>query len=121
MDRKVKFSVWYLLIAFWAIILLQEAYFLAQHLDEIPYSQFKQWIAEGKVAEVAITPTTIHGKLKPANEREAPRLFKVVRVEDPDLVRLMEQHQVKFAGVVESTLWRDVGPLDGRRSSTSQR
>src|SRR2546425_983398 len=108
MDRKVKFSVWYLLIAFWAIILLQEAYFLAQHLDEIPYSQFKQWVAEGKVAEVAITPTTIHGKLKPANERETPRLFKVVRVEDPDLVRLMEKHQVKFAGVVESTLWRDV-------------
>jgi cell division protease FtsH len=108
MDTKVKFSVWYLLIAFWAIILLQEAYFLVQHLDEIPYSQFKQWVVEGKVAEVAITPTTIHGKLKPANERETPRLFKVVRVEDPDLVRLMEQRQVKFAGVVESTLWRDV-------------
>jgi len=108
MDKKTKFSFWYIIIAFWALILLQEVYFAFRHLDEIPYSQFKSLVAQDKVAEVAITPTTIRGKLKPEKENEPPRLFLTVRIEDPDLVKLMEQHHVNFTGVIESTFWRDV-------------
>src|SRR5438132_845019 len=108
MDKKTKFSVWYIIIAFWVLILLQDVYLMFRHLDEIPYSQFKTLVTQDKVAEVAITPTTIRGQLKPEKEKESPRLFQTVRIEDPDLVKLMEQHQVKFTGVVESTFWRDV-------------
>ena len=55
MTKKLKFSIWYIVVAFWALILFQEAYLMFQHLDEIPYSQFKDWVAPDKVAEVAIT------------------------------------------------------------------
>ena len=108
MDKKLKFSVWYIIIAFWAIILLQDAYLVFRHLDEIPYSEFKSLVAQGKVTEVVLTPAVINGKLKPEKDNDPPRLFQTVRVEDPDLVKDLEQHHVKFTGMVQSTFWKDL-------------
>ncbi len=107
-QKRTQFSIVYILLAFWAIILLQEAYFAFQHLDEVPYSQFKTWVTQGKVDEVAITDQTIQGKLKSDEEGEPPRWFQAVRVQDPNLVELLEKHGVSYAGVVVSTLWKDV-------------
>ena len=39
---------------------------------------------------------------------ESSQWCQPVRVDDPDLVRLLEEKQVEFAGVVISTLWKDV-------------
>lgn len=108
MDKKYRFSIWYFLFAFWLLIILQELYFASQHLDEVPYSQFKSWVLEEKVAEVAISDTKINGKLKPETEGGEPHLFQTIRVDDPDLVRLLEEKNVEFAGVIVSTLWKDV-------------
>ena len=108
MEKKHRVSLWYFIIAFWALIILQEIYVASQHMDEVPYSQFKAWVQDGKVAEVSITETIIHGKLKQDREGENTHWFQTVRVDDPDLVRLLEEKQVEFAGVVISTLWKDV-------------
>ena len=108
MEKKHRVSLWYFLIAFWALIILQEIYVASQHMDEVPYSQFKAWVQDDKVAEVSITSTIIHGKLKQDRESEASQWFQTVRVDDPDLVRLLEEKHVEFAGVVISTLWKDV-------------
>ncbi|MEJ2231577.1 MAG: ATP-dependent zinc metalloprotease FtsH [Nitrospirales bacterium] len=108
MDKKYRVSIWYFIIAFWGLIILQEMYFAAQHMDEVPYSQFKAWVQEDKVAEISITDKVIHGKLKPEKGGESPQWFQTVRVDDPDLVRLLEEKHVEFAGVVVSTLWKDV-------------
>jgi cell division protease FtsH len=77
-------------------------------MDEVPYSQFKTWVQEDKVAEISITDNVIHGKLKPEKGGESPQWFQAVRVDDPDLVRLLEEKHVEFAGVIVSTLWKDV-------------
>ena len=108
MEKKYRVSIWYFIIAFWGLIILQEMYFAAQHMDEVPYSQFKTWVQEDRVAEVAITDTIIKGKLKPEKGGESPQWFQAVRVDDPDLVRLLEEKHVEFAGVIISTLWKDV-------------
>ena len=88
--------------------MVQELYVASQHLDEVPYSQFKQWLIDGQVAEIAITETVINGKLKPERTDADPQWFKTIRVDDPDLVRLLEEKHVAFSGVIVSTLWRDV-------------
>ncbi len=103
MDPKQRqFSIWYLFIALWVLILIQT--FLPSFLNptEIPYSEFKEAVAAGKVTEVAVTPQIIHGKMK------EDKVFHTIRIEDPDLLRGLEQHQVKVTGVIESTLFRDV-------------
>jgi len=108
MDKKHHLSIWYFIIAFWILIMVQELYVASQHLDEVPYSQFKQWLIDDQVDEVAITDTVINGKLKPERTDADPQWFKTIRVDDPDLVRLLEEKNVEFAGVIVSTLWRDV-------------
>lgn len=107
-QKKAQFTIIFILLAFWALILLQEAYFAYQHMNEVPYSQFKQWVMEDKVAEVAIMEKMIQGTLKPEQEGESGRWFQTVRVEDPNLIELLEQHNVKYTGVIVSTLWKDV-------------
>jgi len=108
MDKKYRFSIWYFIFAFWILIIVQEFYLASQHLDEVPYSQFKAWLLEDKVSEVAITDTVINGKLRPDRDADAEKWFKTIRVDDPDLVRHLEEKHVKFSGVIVSTLWKDV-------------
>ncbi len=108
MEKKYRVSIWYFIIAFWGLIILQEMYFAAQHMDEVPYSQFKTWVQEDKVAEISITDKVIHGKLKSEKGGESPQWFQSVRVDDPELVKLLEEKHVEFAGVIVSTLWKDV-------------
>ena len=103
MDPKQRqFSIWYMFIALWALILLQT--FLPSFFNptEIPYSEFKESVAAGKVTEVAVSPQIIHGKLK------EDKVFHTIRIEDPDLLKNLAEHQVKVTGVIESTLFRDV-------------
>jgi len=111
MDPKQKqFSIWYVFIALWALMLFQ--IFVAPYFNpmEIPYSEFKAAVAAGKVVEISVGSAVIHGRMKPdsaASPKEG-RLFDTVRVEDPDLLRDLQAHQVKVTGVVESTFLRDL-------------
>ena len=113
-PKQKQFSVWYIFIALWGLMLFQ--LFVAPFFNptDIPYSEFKAAVSSGKVAEVSISHAVIHGRMKPeASAGAAPaekegRVFDTVRVEDPDLIRELEAHQVKVTGVIESTLLRDL-------------
>ncbi len=108
MNRKISFSIWYVILAVWAVILVHDFIHALQKVEELPYSEFKTLVAGGKVAEVAVGSQMLTGKLKSEGESKEQKLFTTVRVEDPDLVKELNAHGVKFAGVVESTFWRDV-------------
>src|SRR5881409_2164211 len=117
MDPKQKqFSIWYVFIAIWALMLFQIFVTPFFNPSEIPYSEFKAAVAADKVEEVAVSSTMIHGRMKPesatsggssSGAREG-RVFNTVRVEDPDLIRELEAHHVKVIGVIESTFLRDL-------------
>ncbi len=117
MDPKQRqFSIWYLFIALWVVLLIQIFITPFFNPSEIPYSQFKAAVRSGHVEEVSISTHVIHGKMKtdaaqttePIAPGEATRLFVTVRVEDPDLIRDLEDHGVKITGVIESTFLRDL-------------
>lgn len=108
MNRKVSFSIWYIFLAVWAVILVHDFISALQKIEELPYSEFRQLVAADKVAEVAVGSHTLTGKLKPEGEIKEQKLFSTIRVEDQDLVRELNQHKVKFVGVIETTFWRDV-------------
>jgi len=108
MNKKISFSIWYVFLAIWAIIIVHDFIYALQKIEELPYSEFRTLVANGKVAEVSIGSHTLTGKLKPEGESKEEKLFETVRVEDPDLVRDLNQHGVKFTGVIESTFWRDL-------------
>jgi cell division protease FtsH len=108
MNKKVSFSIWYVLLAIMAVTLVHDFIHAVSQPEELPYSQFKSLVAAGKVAEVAVSSHILTGKLKPDEESKTGKLFTTVRVEDPDLVRELNQHGVTFTGVIESTFWRDL-------------
>ncbi len=108
MDPKQRqFSVWYIFLALWALLLFQLFVTPIFNPIEMPYSEFKAAVRGGEVESVSLSSTAIHGKLK-AKEGEEPKRFDTVRVEDPDLIRELEKHDVEVTGVVENTFLRDL-------------
>ena len=103
MDPKQRqFSIWYMFIALWILMLIQM--FLPSFFNpaEIPYSEFKEAVAAGTVTEISVSPHVIHGKMKD------DKIFNTVRIEDPDLLKDVGQRNVKVTGVIESTIVRDL-------------
>src|SRR3989441_5277393 len=107
MDKKTKFNIWYVFIALWGVVLLHGLWVqMTQQIEEIPYSQFQTYLAEGRIEEVRISPKYIQGKLKDP-EKGHPQQFVTVRVE-PELADKLATYQVKFAGEIENTFVHDL-------------
>jgi cell division protease FtsH len=108
MEKQHKFSIWYVLLGIWVVLLIQNYLGSALAIKTIPYSEFLTLVKENKVSEVAITANQIQGKArlddKDPNKTES---FKTVRV-DPEISALLEQHHIVFKGEVESTVLRDL-------------
>lgn len=101
MENNTRFNIWYMVLAIWGVVLLQNILFNQFRATVIPYSDFIKAVAEGRVVEIAIGQDKISGKLK-AKEGEGEILFSTVRV-DSDLSQKLAGHNIKFSGQVEST------------------
>jgi len=97
--KKTHFTIWYFVVAFLIILLIQNYIMTRKTEDVIPYSEFKETLRTDKIKDLTITPESING------ERETEkgiRGFQTVRVEDPDLVKELEAHHVQYKGKVDS-------------------
>ena len=106
MDKKVTFNIWYAVAAIFGVILLQNLWMQNQHVEEVPYSDFQQFLRDGKIDNITITENYIRGALKDASESE-PRHFVTTRVE-PSLATEISKYGVTFTGAKESTFFRDL-------------
>jgi len=100
LPPKAHFSIWYFLIVFFLFILIQQ-YLLAPKVETIPYSRFKQYLAEGQVSKLTIGPDSVTGALK-GKEGKPDREFITVRVEDPNLVKELDEKKVDYSGLYQS-------------------
>jgi cell division protease FtsH len=100
MEKRHKFSVWYVLLGVWLVLLLQNYITTMFAIKTIPYSEFLKLLKENKVTEVAISADQIQGKIKDDNT-EKEQMFKTVRV-DQDTSNLLEKYNVNFKGEIES-------------------
>jgi cell division protease FtsH len=106
MEKHHKFSIWYVLLGVWAVLLIQNYLHSAFAIKTIPYSQFLNLLKQDKVTEVSITSNRIQGKMK-ADGAGGGDMFRAVRV-DPEISSLLEQYNVQFKGEIESTFLRDL-------------
>jgi cell division protease FtsH len=95
LDRRFKVTLLYVLLAAAALWWLQSS--IATQKRRIPYTEFKARARRGEVAEVQVGQTMIRGRMK----GKSGELFETVRIEDRDLIDLLEQKSVKSTGVVE--------------------
>ena len=106
MDKKEQINFWYVMVALFSILWLQNLYHEYKKVEPIPYSQFQHFLEQGQVAEIAITDLHIYGTLK-TQHADGFKDFVTTRVE-PEFAEDLEQYGVKYSGVVESTWMRDV-------------
>jgi len=108
MEKRHKFSIWYVLLGVWAVLLIQNSIASMFAISTIPYSQFLNLLKENKVTEVAITANQIQGKVKEDGLLPAKgSRFRTVRV-DPDTSKLLEQYGVTFKGEIESNFLQNL-------------
>ncbi len=102
LPPKAHFSIWYFLITILLITYLQQ-YFFSPKVETIPYSQFKQHLVAGNVTKLIIGPENINGRLK-GSEQKPEQAFTTLRVDDPNLVKELDEHKIDYSGHYESKL-----------------
>lgn len=121
MEKKTQFSIWYFLAVFFVLLLLQRFYVM-QNVQDITYSELRKLVEEKQVENLIVSSTAIRGWLKdgaaqiigdmrndPAiKERiqslhQQRRPFTTVRMEDPDLVKLLEAKGIQYRAEVANT------------------
>jgi len=106
-EKHHKFSIWYVLLGIWVVLIIQSYIASMFAAQVIPYSQFLGLLKTGKITEVAVTANQIEGKMKVEGAPNESKVFKTIRV-DPDLSNLLDQYKVIFKGEIESTFLRDL-------------
>ena len=104
MDNKHKlqtrFSFVYIIAAFFVVLLFQEFVIapLVSGEEEVPYSRFRQDLAQGLITEVTVEPERIvYTLIEAEGEAEgAGARRRVVRIEDRDLVSDLVDAGVEF-------------------------
>src|SRR5208283_2573006 len=105
-DKKTRnFTFLYFIFAFVAIIVIN-SYLSNTEVRTISYSEFKQDLAKGELADLVIGNDSIQGNLKEDDAK--PVKFTSARVDDPDLVRDLQKNNVKFSGQYENKLFKGI-------------
>src|SRR6476660_5078639 len=92
-------AVWYVLGLLFLLALAQ-AWFMAPPGRQISYSEFKQAVRAGQVAEVFVGDQTIRGTYK--RDTNGGRTFNTTRIEDPKLIEDLDAASVKYTGEMVS-------------------
>jgi cell division protease FtsH len=108
MEKHHRFSIWYVLIAIWLVLILHNIIVQFFAVERLSYSAFAKALQEGRVVEVAVTQDRIQGKLKTVKDgQNVEQVFTTVRV-DRELSELLEKHNVEFKGVIESNFLKNL-------------
>lgn len=105
-DKKTKgFTFIYFILAFFIIVIIN-SYLFTSEVKNIPYSEFKNLVEKGKIADIVIDSESIQGMLTIDGGRKTK--FLTGRVDDPDLVKDLQKSNIKFSGHYENKILRAI-------------
>ncbi len=105
-SRKQAVAIGYILAAGIGMVVLQWVLATYNTVDTIPYSEFEQLVAQGKVTEVAVGQDTIQGKLKDKLP-SGKSAFVTARVDAP-LAEKLAAKGVVVTGVPSGGLFQTI-------------
>lgn len=106
MNKKNQINFWYVIFAILGVLLVQNLYTQYNKIKPIPYSQFQTLLERGEIAEISIAQDRIYGTLSKTGA-DGLKDFVTTRVE-PALAEKLDEHQVTYAGVIQSTWISDL-------------
>jgi len=95
-KRGHKINFLYVIAAFFAVLLIQDLLYPQDHLKTIPYSEFQELVAQGKVTDLVVGATQITGTYKEPVDGTVQH-FSTNRVE-PALAQELAKTKVPFSG-----------------------
>src|SRR3990167_3154248 len=99
-------NLWLMMFALVALFWLRDIWVTSTQVQPIPYSEFLQHLKAGKLESVRIGSQFIEGSFKVPQPDGHTRIV-TTRVA-PELAKELAQYEVRFEGVVENTLLRDL-------------
>lgn len=121
MEKKTQFSIWYFILVFFVLIILQKFLFMP-NFQNITYSEFRELVQKKKVDFLIVSSESIRGKLKEGGPeiisamRQDPSIaerfkamekkgysFVTVRMDDPDLIKVLEENNIQYEARMENT------------------
>jgi cell division protease FtsH len=96
MDKKTTFNLWYLIAAVLGWLVLQGVFQEASRTEPLAYSEFQQYLRDGRIDELVVTESRIVGQIKDAQAGEPDR-FVTTRLE-PSFADELEQYGVSYRG-----------------------
>lgn len=101
MDRNQQFHLWYFVVAFFGLMLVQSWLSQAAVTQRIPYSTFLEHLEAGRIASVTVRAEQIEGRYTTPIDRNTHFVTNIVPA---DLSNRLERAQVEFDGTVQNTL-----------------
>src|SRR5262245_2587182 len=101
---QFSFPLWLLIGV--GLMLVLPSVWGTQAREQLPYSDFKTMLRQGRIAQVQIDEHTLHGTLRPISDTKKVPLqsFVTVRVEDPGLLHDLEAQGVQYRGQYDNTV-----------------
>ncbi len=96
MDKKTTFNLWYLIAAVLGWLILQGVFQEASRTEPLAYSEFQQYLRDGRIDELVVTESRIVGQIKDAQTGEPDR-FVTTRLE-PSFAEELEEYGVTYRG-----------------------
>ena len=108
MEKKMQFSLSYILMAFALFFLIQ--HWLSPQINNVSYSQFKNHVTQGKINSVVISTNLLKGYESVELSKKEPMfptaLYVTPRVDDRNLVEFLESNGVDIIAANEHTFLR---------------
>ena len=101
LDPKARVHLIYWMIAIVAFFWLQAIWSSYQNVQTVPYSQFQNYLAQGKLTDVVVGDQTLTGTLQ-APGANGKKLIVAVRV-DPQLANQLQKYGVTYSHVYQNT------------------
>ncbi|MBN1700172.1 MAG: ATP-dependent zinc metalloprotease FtsH [Spirochaetales bacterium] len=109
---QFRFSMWYFVIFFIGLFILNMLLTMPGGEDLIGFSEFKKKIEDGEIKEVRMGQTYYLGSTavgESGSERTQGEIYKTVPVDDPGLIALMDEKNVKYyAAPVQQNMIFDI-------------
>ncbi|MCC7120214.1 MAG: ATP-dependent zinc metalloprotease FtsH [Gammaproteobacteria bacterium] len=106
MRKTHQINLGYAFLAAAAVLMFQAWWQDHRAVEQIPYSEFEKLLASDAIAEVRVSERFLEGRLRSPRSDGRER-FVTTRV-DPGFAAHLREHDVVFAGEIESTLLRDL-------------
>jgi len=102
-ERKHEINIWYIVAAFFLLMLFQSWWNVWSQVETIPYSEFEEQLTAGNITEATVTETRVMGSFKTALEDGRAR-FVTARA-DPASADMLAAKRVTFSGGTDNTFF----------------